>query len=61
MSNENFADVNGQHQISLRQILACLVRPFNQLEARAGKNISKTRIFPFVWIIETIKIKMPDL
>ena len=34
--------------------------PLDQLEPRTGKNISKTSVFPFLRIVETIKIKVPN-
>ena len=42
-------------------MVASLVRPFNELQARAGKNIAKTRFFPLTRIIESKKIKVPDV
>ena len=42
-------------------MVASLVRPLDELQARAGKNIAKTRFFPLTRIIESKKIKVPDV
>ena len=34
--------------------------PFDQLEARAGKDLAKPGFFPFVGVIKAVKVKVPD-
>ena len=46
-------------QIRLWQSRARVVGPFNELETRAGQNVTKTRLFEFTRIVKTVKIKMP--
>ena len=36
-------------------------RPFGQLEAGAGKDVAKARVFPFTWVAEAVKVKVPDV
>ena len=47
-------------QIRERDEAGGFFRPFRQLEAGARKNVPKTRVFPFAWIAEAVKVKMPD-
>ena len=35
-----------------------LVWPFHQLQPGAGKQIAKARVFPFLWVIEAVEIKV---
>ena len=35
-------------------------RPFDQLEASAGEHLAKAGFFPFIRVIEPVKIEMPD-
>ena len=35
--------------------------PFRNFEARAGKNVAKTRVFPFARVGEAVKVKVPDV
>ncbi len=42
-------------------MVASLVRPLDQLQAGACKNIAKTGFFPLTRIIEAKKIKVPDV
>ena len=37
------------------------VGPLHQLQAGTGKNIAKTGFFPFAWVVEAKKIKVPDV
>ena len=36
------------------------VGPFGEFEARAGKDVAKTGVFPFARVAETVKVKVPD-
>ena len=36
------------------------VGPLAYLQARAGKNISETRVLPFTGVVEAVEIEMPD-
>jgi epoxyqueuosine reductase len=36
-------------------------RPFGQLEAGAGKDVAKARVFPFTRVAEAVKVKVPDV
>lgn len=48
-------------QIGSRQQALCVLGPFGNLEAGAGKDVAKARVFPFTGITEAIKIKMPHV
>ena len=42
-------------------MVAGLVGPLHQLQARAGKNIAEAGFFPFARVVEAKKIKVPDV
>jgi epoxyqueuosine reductase len=48
------------HPVGRRQLARHLVRPFHEFQAEARKNVAETRVFPFLWIIEAVKVEMPD-
>jgi len=48
-------------QISARYEPRGFLRPFDQLEADAGKDIAKACVFPFTWIAEAVEVKVPDI
>jgi epoxyqueuosine reductase len=48
------------HPVGRRQLTSHFVWPFHELEARPGKDVTKARVFPFLRVIEAVKIKMPD-
>lgn len=52
--------VQREHPVRRWQLPGHLVRPFHELEARAGKDVPKARVFPFLWVIEAVKVEMPD-
>jgi epoxyqueuosine reductase len=35
--------------------------PLGQLQAGAGKDVAKARVFPFLRVIETVEVKVPDV
>ncbi len=47
-------------QIGRRQQRFGLLRPFGQLQAGAGKDVPKARVFPFLRVVEAVKVKVPD-
>lgn len=51
---------DGDGQVWRGQTTSRLGRPLGQLQAHAGKNISKARILPLLWVIETVKVKVPN-
>ena len=48
------------HPVGRRQLPGDLVGPLHELEARPGKNVPKTRVFPFLRVVESVKVEMPD-
>jgi epoxyqueuosine reductase len=36
-----------------------VLRPFAKLQAHAGKDVAKACIFPFAWVAEAVKVKVP--
>jgi epoxyqueuosine reductase len=52
---------NVQRQISQRQLACHVLGPLGEFQARAGKDVTKTRLSPFTRIAEAVKIKMPDV
>jgi len=51
---------NRNMQVSCRQHTRSLLGPLDQFETGTGKDVPKTRLFPFLGIIEPVKVKMPD-
>ena len=49
---------DGDAQIRLRHQSQGFVWPLHQLESRIGKHLTKTGVFPFLRIIEAIKIEV---
>ena len=47
-------------QVGGRQKALGFVGPLTNLQAKACKNISETRVFPLTGIVETVKVEMPD-
>ncbi len=37
-----------------------LFRPFCHLEARVGKNVPETRVFPFAGVVKAVEVEVPD-
>lgn len=48
-------------KVGFGQIVGRFLGPFDQFESGTGKNIAKPRLFPLSRVIETIKIKVPDV
>ena len=48
------------HPVGRRQLPGDLVGPLHELEARPGKNIAKARVFPFLRVVESVKVKVPN-
>ena len=48
------------HPVGRGQLPGDFVRPFHEFEAWPGKNVPKARVFPFLWVVETVKVKVPD-
>ena len=51
--------VDVHRQVGLGQVRASFVRPFHQLQARAGKQVSETGILPFTGVFKPVKVEMP--
>ena len=49
-----------QAQVGSWQVPAGFVGPFNEFEAGAGKDVAKACLFPFIRVVEAVKIKVPD-
>ena len=49
-----------QAQVGSWQVPAGFVGPFNELEAGAGKDVAKAGLFPFIRVVEAVKVKVPD-
>ena len=49
-----------QAQVCGRQMPAGFIGPFNELETRAGKDVAKAGLFPFIRVVEAVKVKVPD-
>ena len=41
------------------QKTSSLLGPFADFQTGCGKHVSQTRVFPFLGVFETVKIKMP--
>ena len=52
--------VQRNHPVGWRQLPGHLVRPLHEFEARPGKDVPKARVFPFLRVVESVKVKMPD-
>ncbi len=48
-------------QISARQESSRFFWPFGQLQAGAGKDVAKARVFPLTWVAEAVKVEVPDI
>ena len=48
------------HPVRWWQLPGDLVWPLHELETRSSKDVPKTRVFPFLRVIETVKIEMPN-
>jgi len=55
------AELQTNDQVGQRDEAGRLFGPFRKFEAGAGKDLSKTSIFCFARIIETVKVKVPDV
>ena len=51
---------DGNAQVRCGQHASSLAGPFDQFETVTGKDVAKTSVFPFLRIVESVKIKMPD-
>ena len=49
-----------QAQVGSWQVPAGFVGPFNEFEAGAGKDVAKAGLFPFIRVVEAVKVKVPD-
>ena len=52
--------VQRNHPIRVGQLTRHLVGPFHDFQARPGKDVTKTSVFPFLRIVESVKVKMPN-
>lgn len=52
--------VQRNHPVGRGQMSGHLVRPLHEFEARPGKDVAKARVFPFLRVVESVKVKMPD-
>ena len=48
------------HPVGGRQLARHLVGPLHEFQARSRKNVAKTGVFPFLRVIESVKVEMPD-
>jgi len=48
------------HQIGRRQLPGHFVGPLSQFQASAGEDVAKTGVFPFLRVVEAVKVKVPD-
>ena len=48
-------------QIGVRDEAGGFFRPFGQLETGTGKDVAKTRVFPFARVLEAVEVEMPDV
>ena len=53
--------VKFNHQVGTRQRTGSLLRPLNQLQARAGKDVAQAGISCFARILKAVKVKMPGI
>ena len=51
---------NGNAQVRCGQHASSLAGPFDQFKTSTGKEVAKSSVFPFLWVVETVKVKMPD-
>ena len=51
---------DGNAQVRRGQHASSLAGPFDQFETRTGKDVAKTSVFPFLRIVEAVKVKMLD-
>jgi epoxyqueuosine reductase len=48
------------HPVGGRQLARHLVGPFHEFQAGTRKNIAETSVFPFLRVVEAVKVEMPD-
>lgn len=48
------------HPIGRRQLTCHLLRPLHEFQARTRKDVAKTGLFPFLRVVEAVKVEMPD-
>lgn len=48
------------HPVGWWQLPGHFVWPFHEFESRARKDVTKASVFPFLWIAEPVKVKMPN-
>jgi hypothetical protein len=53
--------LDAHHQISAGNESRRFFRPFCQFEAGTGKDVAKSRIFPFARVAEAVEVKVPDV
>lgn len=53
-------DLKLDHPIGIGQLSSHFFGPLHQFQAGTGKDVPETRVFPLLWVAETIKVKMPD-
>ena len=55
--------INGlkrNHPVWGRQLACHFVWPLHQLQTRSSEDVAKARVFPFLWVVEAVKVKMPN-
>ena len=52
--------IERDHPIGRRQLALDFVGPFHEFQARPRKNVPETGVFPFLRVVEAVKVKMPD-
>ena len=52
--------VQRNHPVGRRQLSGHFVGPLHQLQTGSGKDVAKARVFPFLRVVETVKVKVPD-
>ncbi len=52
--------VERDHPVRWRQLPGHLVGPLHEFEARPGKDVAKACVFPFLRVVETVKVEVPD-
>ena len=52
--------VERHHPVRRGQLPSHFVGPLHEFEAWPGKDVAKARVFPFLRVVESVKVEMPD-
>jgi epoxyqueuosine reductase len=52
--------VQRNHPVGRGQLPGHFVGPLHEFEARPRKDVAKARVFPFLGVVESVKVEMPD-